>query len=261
MTSVADTTNTAYVEPDTVSREPAAAGSRRGSAAGATAQPAAVELADVAQRLGHRWALRGVTLRVEPGEVVAVVGPNGSGKTTLLRVVATALTATRGSGRVFGYDLAREPDAVRERTGMLGHATGLYDDLSAAENLEFAMRMCGHSSSPAVAAGALEAVGMRQYAGELVRRLSSGMRRRIALARLLVRRPRLLLLDEPYNSFDVAGIALVDELIRQTASDGGAALVVTHDLARPAMSRYDRVVRLSAGRVIENASLADEPTP
>ncbi|MFN2566202.1 MAG: heme ABC exporter ATP-binding protein CcmA [Gemmatimonadaceae bacterium] len=261
MTSVADTTNTAYGERDTVSRDPTPAESRGGFAAGATGRPAAVELADVAQRLGYRWALRGVTLRVEPGEVVAVVGPNGSGKTTLLRVVATTLTATRGSGRVFGYDLAREPDAVRERTGMLGHATGLYDDLSAAENLEFALRMCGRSPSPSAVAGALEAVGMRQHAGELVRRLSSGMRRRVALARLLLRRPRLLLLDEPYNSFDVAGIALVDELIRETARDGGAALVVTHDLARNPMSRYDRLVALNAGRVIENAPLGREATP
>jgi heme exporter protein A len=258
---VPDTTNTAYADPGAVSRGPAAAESGVGPAAGATARPAAVELTDVAQRLGRRWALRGVTLRVEPGDVVAVVGPNGSGKTTLLRVIATARAVTRGSGRVFGHDLVREPDAVRETTGMLGHATGLYDDLSAAENLEFAMRMFGRSPSPSVVADALEAVGMRQHAGELVRRLSSGMRRRVALARLLLRRPRLLLLDEPYNSFDVAGIALVDELIRQTARDGGAALVVTHDLARHAAARYDRVARLSAGRVVDDASLRREAAP
>jgi heme exporter protein A len=190
-----------------------------------------------------------VTLRVEPGEVLAIVGPNGSGKTTLLRVVATTLTPTRGSGHVFGRSLVAESDAVREMTGMLGHATGLYDDLSAAENLRFAMQMCGESPSPAGIDRALDAVGMREQGAERVRGLSSGMRRRIALARLILRRPRLLLLDEPYNSFDAAGVAAVNALIRETARAGGAALVVTHDLARAGGAGHDRVLGLNAGRV------------
>jgi heme exporter protein A len=246
---VSDSTTTAYLDPDPLARQPAAAPSRASGLSPNAASTAAVELTDVAQRLGHRWALRGVTLRVEAGEVLAIVGPNGSGKTTLLRVVATALTPTRGSGRVFGRDLVDEANAVRELTGMLGHATGLYDDLTPAENLDFAQRMYGEPASTAAIDGALQAVGMRKHASERVRGLSSGMRRRVALARLLLRRPRLLLLDEPYNTFDVAGVVIVDALIRETARAGGAALVVTHDLARTAGAGYDRVVTLGAGRV------------
>jgi heme exporter protein A len=213
--------------------------------------PAAVELAGVAHRLGHRWALRGVTLRVEPGEVLAVIGPNGSGKTTLLRVIATSIVPMRGTGRVFGYDLVADADAVRGVAGMLGHATGLYDDLTATENLSFAMRMHGLVPSAAAIQGALDTVGLRRHVSERVRDLSSGMRRRVALARLLLRRPRLLLLDEPYNTFDATGVAIVDELIRDTARDGGAALVVTHDLHRTAGVRYDRVLALDVGRVTD----------
>jgi heme exporter protein A len=245
---VPDSTNTAYVERDPRARQAVAAS--RAGAASRTAYPApAVELTEVAHRLGHRWALRGVTLRVEPGEVLAIIGPNGSGKTTLLRVVATTLTPTRGSGRIFGHDLAAEADAVREVTGMLGHATGLYDDLSAAENLRFALQMYGEPTSAVSIDRALEEVGMREHASERVRGLSSGMRRRVALARLLLRRPRLLLLDEPHNSFDATGVAVVDTLVRDTARAGGAALVVTHDLVRAGGAGYDRVLGLNAGRV------------
>jgi heme exporter protein A len=211
--------------------------------------PAAVELANVAHRLGHRWALRGITLRVEPGEVLAVIGPNGSGKTTLLRVIATSIVPLRGTGRVFGHDLVGDADAVREIAGMLGHATGLYDDLTASENLAFALRMHGLAHSATAVEGVLDVVGLRRHTSERVRNLSSGMRRRVALARLLLRRPRLLLLDEPYNTFDATGVALVDDLIRDTAMAGGAALVVTHDLGRTVGLRYDRVISLDAGRV------------
>ncbi|MDQ3996167.1 MAG: heme ABC exporter ATP-binding protein CcmA [Gemmatimonadota bacterium] len=243
-----DSTHTAYLDeltPQAVDASSPAAG----TASGGTSSVAAVELIGVAQRLGHRWALRGVALRVEPGEVIAIVGPNGSGKTTLLRVVSTALTPTRGAGRVFGRDLASEADAVREVTGMLGHATGLYDDLTGAENLEFAQRMYGQPAAASAIDGALEAVGMQEHRAERVRGLSSGMRRRIALARLMLRRPRLLLLDEPYNTFDATGVAVVDALIRKTARSGGAVLVVTHDLTRTTGAGCDRVVTLDTGRV------------
>jgi heme exporter protein A len=197
---------------------------------------------------------------VEAGQVVAVVGANGSGKTTLLRVLATALTPTRGIGRVFGLDLVRDAGRVREMVGMLGHATGLYDDLSASENLAFSLRMCGLAPSRSIIDGALDAVGMRPHATELVRALSSGMRRRVALARLVLRRPRLLLLDEPYNSMDACGTQAVDALVRETVRTGGAALVVTHDLTR-GERRYDRVVALAGGRVADGAGAAAELQP
>jgi len=251
---VADLTNTTYLVPDAAPGVQAAVGSRSAAASPPGQSLAAAELTNVAHRLGFRWALRGVTLRVEPGEIVAVVGPNGSGKTTLLRILATTLTPSRGGGRVFGHDLREHADAVRAAVGMLGHATGLYDDLTAAENLRFALRMYGSSPAPSGIEAALEAVGMREYAHESVRSLSSGMRRRVALARLMPRRPRLLLLDEPYNSFDDAGVALVEALVRETARVGGAALIVTHDISREGGARYDRVVSLGAGRVAERAS-------
>jgi heme ABC exporter ATP-binding subunit CcmA len=246
---VPNPTTAAYAEPDTLARD-AGPSPHPAEPTGQSSAPPAVDLTDVAHRLGNRWALRGVTLRVEPGQVVAVVGPNGSGKTTLLRVLATSLVPVRGSGRVFGHDLAREADPIREIVGMLGQSTGLYDDLSVAENLAFALRMYGCPATTVAIQSALETVGMAAHASERVRTLSSGMRRRVALARVLLRRPRLLLLDEPYNTLDATGVEVVDAMIRDTARLGGAALVVSHDLGRTASGRFDRVVTLHAGRIV-----------
>src|SRR5688572_20868102 len=106
-----------------------------------TARDATVDLNGVARRFGRRWVLRGVDLVVHAGEAVALMGSNGSGKTTLLRVVATLLRPTRGTMRVLGFTLPDEAGQVREHIGLLGHQAGLYEDLTASENLGFSLRM------------------------------------------------------------------------------------------------------------------------
>lgn len=222
---------------------------------GAREAPPAVALDAIAQRLGGRWALRGVSFSVAPGEIVAVVGHNGSGKTTLLRVVATALQPTRGTGRIFGHDLRRDPHGVRARTAMLTHATGLYDDLTAAENLEFVQRMCGQAPDRRAIDHALDRVGMLRHAQGRVRSFSSGMQRRVSIARLFLRPARLLLLDEPYNSLDSGGVELIDGLLAETRAAGGSALVVLHDLER-GQALFDRVIELKEGRLVDDRPAA-----
>ncbi len=212
--------------------------------------PDAVVLSSIAQRLGGRWALRGLSLKVAPGELVAIVGHNGSGKTTMLRVIATALRPTRGSGSVYGCDLKQDPDGARAFTAMLTHSTGLYDDLTAAENLEFAQRMLGQTPDRDAINLALAKVEMLRHRDHRVRSFSSGMQRRVAVARLFLRKTRLLLLDEPYNSLDPAGVTLIDELLTETKAAGGSALVVLHDLERGS-AQFDRIVELAQGKVID----------
>ena len=206
----------------------------------------------LARRFGRRWVLRGIDLRVEPGEIVALTGRNGSGKTTLLRVCATALRPTRGGGTVFGHDLVDAADEVRDVIGLLGHRAGLYDELTAAENLVFACRMAGVPAADAAIVAALEQVGLADERRERVRGFSAGMRRRLALARLILRPPRLLLLDEPYASFDADGILLVNRFAGRVAADGGAVLLATHDLLR-ARELIHRDVHLSDGVATERA--------
>lgn len=217
-------------------------GSRKGS------EPA-VEVADIARRFGGRWALRGVSLRVEPGEVVALLGHNGSGKTTLLRIIATLLRPTRGGGTVLGHDLVRDAAAVREYVGVLGHSPGLYGDLTARENLIFALRMAGRPADQGIVESALDEVGLAREADELVRGFSAGMQRRLALARLRLREPRVLLLDEPFASFDSDGIAMINALLARHKAGGNAAIITTHNLQR-AEDVVDRTISLAHGRVV-----------
>ena len=188
-----------------------------------------------------------MSLEVEPGEVVGVVGHNGSGKSTLLRVISTALRPSVGDGWVYGHHLVRDAVEVRRHIGFLAHSPGLYEDLTATENLIFAARMLGIAETGISAV--LERVGLAHARDERVRGFSAGMQRRLALARLILGSPRLLLLDEPYNNFDPQGIELVNEVIEDARGAGGSAFVVLHD-QRQGERVLDRVIELSRGAVV-----------
>lgn len=218
----------------------------------------AVAVAGIARRFGDRWALRGISLRVAPGEIVALLGRNGSGKTTLLRVLSTALRPTRGTGTILGHDLVAGAAAIRGELGVLGHSPGLYGDLTAAENLGFALRMLGQPADPAIIQGALETVELARDANARVRGFSAGMQRRLALARLLIQRPRLVLLDEPYASFDASGVDLVNRYLTNHQQHGGTAIVATHDIARGS-GVLGRVIELRDGQVLAGSGAAGAP--
>ena len=207
----------------------------------------AVALEHVARRFGTHWALRGVTTRIEAGEAVGLMGHNGSGKSTLLRVLSTVLRPSAGEGWVFGHHLVRDAIGVRAAVGFLAHSPGLYDDLTARENLRFATAMLGRGTAEIDAT--IERVGLWRERDQRVRGFSAGMQRRLALARLLLGRPRLLLLDEPYNNLDTEGIALVNEIVAEVRAQGGAAFIVIHD-RRQGDGVVDRVVTLRRGAVV-----------
>jgi heme ABC exporter ATP-binding subunit CcmA len=216
----------------------------------------AIDAIAVARRFGSSWVLRGVTLRVDAGEVVALLGANGSGKSTLLRIIATLLRPHAGSARVWGHDVVRAPHDVRARVGYMAHSPGLYDDLTTRENLAFVATMLDRE--PREVDDALDRVGLRPVATQPVRGLSAGMKRRLALARLMLSRPRLLLLDEPYSNLDAEGISLINAMISEWAAQGVAALVVLHELA-PASGVLDRTATIHDGRITPMAIVHDGP--
>lgn len=195
----------------------------------------ALELRGVGKVFARTPALRATYLRVESGMCLALLGPNGSGKTTLLKIVAGATSATVGGGSIFGHDLLRDRFELRSVVGLLAADTYLYDDLTALENLRFVVTMSGKKSDCGMLLAVLRTVHLEQVANQRVRTFSSGMRRRLSLARLLVLRPRLVLLDEPYNSLDADGADLVDELVREWLAQGSAVILATHDAERALM--------------------------
>jgi len=206
----------------------------------------AIDANHVARRFGSAWVLRGVTFSAAPGEVVGLLGANGSGKSTLLRILATLLRPHGGNAQVFGHDVLRAPHDVRATVGYLAHSPGLYDDLTARENLAFAAAMLERDERDVD--NVLDRVGLQSAAQRQVRGLSAGMQRRLALARLMLVRPRLLLLDEPYSNLDADGILLANSMISEWATQGVAALVVLHELA-PASSILDRTATIQDGRI------------
>ena len=211
----------------------------------------AVRLSDVVVLLGAFPALAGAALRVDRGEVVLVRGANGAGKSTLLGLCAGLVPLTSGQADVLGCDLAVERTAVRRRAGLIGHDTGLYGELSAAENLRLWVR-AARVPDPDVL-GALERLGLRpQYWDVPTSRLSAGQRRRVALAALVLRRPELWLLDEPHAALDSDGRERVDAIVAQAASAGAAVLLASHESGR-VESLADRVITLAGGMVTDNA--------
>jgi len=206
----------------------------------------ALHMERIAKLYGRTAALRAVSLQLEPGETLALLGPNGSGKSTLLKIVAGAIAPTVGSGSIFGYDLQRERQSLRSVVGFLSSDTYLYDDLSAQENLRFFLTMAGRKPLEGEIMKALQEVSLAGQAGERTRTFSSGMKRRLSLARVLLLRPRLLLLDEPYNSLDAEGADLIDAVIQRHVTSGGATVLATHDAER-ALGLATQVLALENG--------------
>jgi heme exporter protein A len=208
----------------------------------------ALQLDGIAKIYGRTAALKAITLRLDQGETLALLGPNGSGKTTLLKIVAGAVSPSLGRGSIFGCDMAAERRQLRTQVSFLASETYLYDDLTALENLRFILTMAGRRASEEAVRRSLLRVGLHDHATERVRGYSSGMKRRLTLARLLLLDARLLLLDEPYNNLDAEGAELVDDLVRDIAREGRSVILSTHDRER-GLALADRVALLERGRL------------
>lgn len=208
-------------------------------------QPPAIELAGLTRYFGERTALREVSLQVPAGATLAVLGRNGAGKSTLLRILATLLRPHSGEVSVLGEPLPRRGWAVRGRLGLLGHDPLLYRDLTGRENLLYHARL--HRVPEARIAEVLAAVGMQGRDDEPVRMLSRGMVQRLAIARAVLHRPALLLLDEPRANLDPGASELVEPLIGRAS--GLTRVLTSHD-PRAALAEADLVLALKGGRVV-----------
>jgi heme ABC exporter ATP-binding subunit CcmA len=177
--------------------------------------------------------LAGVDFAVGRGEIVLLSGANGAGKTSLLRAIAGLLSIAQGDAEVLGYDISANQRAVRRQLGFLGHQSFLYGELTAAENIAFAVAASGASRS--AIAPALDRLGLSgRLADVTVDRLSAGQRRRTALAILVARDPELWLLDEPHTGLDADARTLLDEIVEDAAARGRTVLFSSHETDRVA---------------------------
>jgi heme exporter protein A len=206
---------------------------------------AAIELERLERRYGERVALGGVSVRLEEGQTLAVLGSNGAGKTTLLRVLAGLLRPHAGSARVLGAALPGERWRLPSQVGYLGHEPLLYRELTGRENLRYHADLHGvpHSRLQTV----LTALDIDHRADEPVRDLSRGLVQRFAIGRAVLHEPRLLLLDEPRANLDPSAAELVEPLIGR--SSGRTRVLVSHDV-QSALEESDVALGLKAGRPV-----------
>ncbi len=198
---------------------------------------------------GARWALRGVTFQVAPGEIVALVGPNGAGKTTLLRMVATLSRPNAGQIYIGRIPLSEHANSARAAVGFVAHQTFMYDDLTAEENLRFYARLYDLPNNPARVHDVARRVGIEHRLNDVTRTLSRGLQQRLTLARMLLHDPAVLLLDEPYTGLDKNAADMLDQIFLQAKKEGRAVLFSTHDLER-GLAIADRALVLKAGRLV-----------
>jgi heme ABC exporter ATP-binding subunit CcmA len=204
-----------------------------------------VHLRGAVALLGRFPALAGVDLDVDRRRIVLLRGPNGAGKTTLLRALAGLVPVTTGEAVVLGVDLVTDRRAVRRRVGLLAHATGLYDELTVADNVRFWSRAA--RADPADVEAAMERLGLDGRLRDVsVGRLSTGQRRRTSLACLVARRPELWLLDEPHAGLDQDGRDIVDALVRDASRAGATVILSSHELDR-SLELADEVVTIAGG--------------
>jgi ABC-2 type transport system ATP-binding protein len=219
-----------------------------------------IRVREIRKRFRDVQALDGVSLDVEPGEVVALLGPNGAGKSTLIRILGTTVIPDSGNVTVGGHDVVRDPVAARRSLGlMIGDERSHYWRISAKRNLAFFAAMVGipRREAAARAERLLDAVGLTDAADRPVLGYSSGMRARLSLARAMLSDPPLLLLDEPTRNLDpLAATRFRESASRLAGERGDGILFATHDL-HEAVAISTRILVLSAGRIVLEESAQD----
>ncbi|MEX2581660.1 MAG: heme ABC exporter ATP-binding protein CcmA [Gemmatimonadota bacterium] len=195
---------------------------------------------------GPHPAVRGLDFKLHAGEFIALFGPNGAGKSTLLRMLAGSLRPTRGEIR-FAYGGSDDEHGWRRRIGVLSHQTYLYGQLTAAENLRFYGKLFGLAALEERIDELLTEVGLSNRRDEMVRGFSRGMQQRLALARTLLHRPEMVLLDEPYTGLDPHAARMLRGVLEKLRDGRRTILLVTHNLSQ-GLELADRVVIQAGGR-------------
>ena len=217
-----------------------------------------IEARELTKRYGKATAVDRISFAVTAGEIFGLLGPNGAGKTTTILMMLGLSDVTAGTVRVLGHDPEREPLKVKSRVGYMPDAIGFYDNLTANENLNYTARLIGLKPGEREAriAEAVEKVGLSDVASMRVGTYSRGMRQRLGLAEILMKKASIAILDEPTSGLDPQATVELLEMIRGLKRDGVAVLLSSHLLDR-VQSVCDRVALFQSGRIVLMGSVPD----
>jgi ABC-2 type transport system ATP-binding protein len=210
-----------------------------------------IQIEDLSHNYGNRQALDALSFSVHPAEIFGLLGPNGSGKTTLFRILSTLMVPSRGHARIQGFDAAREPNKVRQQTGIVFQAKSVDIKLTVAENLKHQGHLYGLSGARLKGRiqDVLGRVGLADRAGDFVETLSGGMQRRVELAKGLIHAPSVLLLDEPSTGLDPGARRDLWQYLRTLRDEEGVSILVTTHLMEEA-EHCDRLAILNEGKLV-----------
>ena len=208
----------------------------------------AIDVEGLSKSFGAKRVVDDVSIQLERGRICGFLGPNGSGKTTTLRMLCGLLTPDAGSGTCLGYDIRREPDRIKLKTGYMTQKFSLYDDLTIAENLQFTAQVYGLDQRRERVEAALEHLGLSGRKDQLAGTLSGGWKQRLALASATLHEPELLLLDEPTAGVDPKARRTFWDEIHELAGRGLTVLVSTHYMDEA--ERCHEIAYISYGRLM-----------
>ena len=208
-----------------------------------------IALRGVGKRFGRRYVLREIDADIHAGEMTLLLGNNGAGKSTLLKLLSTLMRPSEGTLYFRGQPYLRSAEAVRAAVGMISHESRFYQDLSARENLHVYGTLYGVRDLAPRIVQALAATNLQAVIDVPVRAFSSGMSKRLALARLQLYAPQVLLLDEPYSGLDQVSIGMMDRFLSAFKAQGGTTLLVTHQFTN-GVQLCDRILIVDQGHVV-----------
>jgi heme exporter protein A len=208
-----------------------------------------IQVSGLVKQFGPLVALRDVDFQVEAGEFVSLMGPNGAGKTTLLRILSTLSRPTRGTVTIAGHTLPKGADQARRQIGFLSHQPLLYGELSAEENLRFFARLYDLPQNGGRIDALLQQVGLDERRRDRARTFSRGMQQRLAIARVLLHDPGVVLLDEPFTGLDPDAADRLAGTLRDLHDGRRTVVMTTHDLDR-GLALCDRALLIARGRLV-----------
>ncbi len=215
----------------------------------------AIEVKNLTKNYGKVRAIRGISFGVDKGEIFGLIGPNGAGKTTALRIISTLLQVSSGSVKIFGYDLTKQPDKVRECISYLPEEAGAYKNLSGKNYLEFMAEFYSRNSQEKkdIVEKGMEIAQLADRIKDKVNTYSKGMTRKLLLARALMINPRLAILDEPTSGLDVINSQEIRRLIKSFAKNGTTVLLSSHNMLEVEFL-CDRISLMVEGVILETGS-------